>query len=207
MIKLKLDLSVIGVPIISLPWVGWWGVPQTGNSFIKLRFCQLLAADPAHGPRSIWAGWWASSTARKTSQGDQSVSLQHVQRPGLCFCCWTWLFGKKKKQTQKNKSISSNTKAGHKGNIFNYVNQKPNKTWFICFVEILCEFDSIPFWEVTVPLVQQLQHFYEMNSLSAASSSINPGINFGCMQLQPEQVGSSATAPQHPDHTWCAGPG
>lgn len=195
-----LDLSVIWVPIMCLPWVGWWGVPQTGNSFLKLWFCQLLEVNPAHGPRSIWASWWASKIARKTSCGDQSISLQHIQRPGLCFCCWSWLWWKKK-------NICSNKKAGHKQNILNDVNQISNKIWFFCFVEILCEFDFVPFWEVTVWLVQQLQHFYEMNSLSAASSSINPGINFGCMQLQPEQASSSATTPQHPDHTWCAGPG
>lgn len=33
-----------------------------------------------------------------------------------------------RKQTQKNKSICSNKKAGHKGNILNYVNQKSSKT-------------------------------------------------------------------------------
>jgi len=46
-----------------------------------------------------------------------------------------------------------------------------------------------------------------MNSLSAASSSINPEINFGCMQLQPVKLSSSAIAPQLSDHTWCSGPG
>lgn len=204
MIKLKLDLSVIRVPIISLLWVGWWGVPQTGNSFVKIWFCQLLEANPAHGPRSIWASWWASSTARKTSQGDQSVSLQHIQRPGLCFCCWTRLFGAKN-TLRKIEVFVQTRKLDTEGTFLILWTKSPTKPDFFA-LEILHEFDFIPFWEVTVPSVQQLQHFYEMNSHSAVSSSINPGIKFGCMQLQPEQVSSSATAPQHPDHTWCAGP-
>ena len=151
-----LDLSVIWVPIMSLPWVGWWGVPQSGNSFIKLWFCQCLEVNPAHGPRSIWASWWAWKSARKTSRGGWSISLQHIQTLSdtrfvlLLLELTVWW----KTQIPKTKSIYSNKKAGHKGNILSCVNQKPNKTWLFCFVEILREFDFIPFREVTVPLVQ-----------------------------------------------------
>lgn len=89
MIKLKLDLSVIGVPIITLlfcysPLGGVVGCASDKEFFVKLQFCQLLEADPAPGPRPIWASWWALRiTRKKTSQGDRTFHF-NMSKEQLC---------------------------------------------------------------------------------------------------------------------------
>lgn len=76
------------------------------------EFFQKTLILSAPGSLSMAQGPFEQCGGLHTSQGDQRISLQHVQRPGLRFCCWTWLIGEKNR-LRKIKS----KKTGHKGNI------------------------------------------------------------------------------------------
>lgn len=160
MIKLKLDLSVIWVPIITLlfcysPLGGVVGCASDKEFFVKLQFCQLLEADPAPGPRPIWASWWALRITRKKKLLKVIEHFTSTCPKSSCVLLPPgWLFGEKYRLTKIKVKFKQEIWI-QREHLELHEWQTQQNTIF-CFVEILREFDFILFWAATVPLVQQL---------------------------------------------------